>query len=105
MDERRSELRTQVSFPARMWLGDGVFAEARAVDASPGGMRLLVSARALGLIHRHESYFVEVDLADSPVACVAEVRHCDGGIGLMLKERVPELAETHAGLALEAQTA
>ena len=105
MHERRSEPRTQVSLPARVWLGDGVFAEAQAVDASPGGMRLSVSPRAQAMIHAYQSYFVEIELADASVACVAEVRHCTGGIGIMLKERVPELAELDVYATAEARTA
>lgn len=93
MKERRGHQRRQVSWAVRVWLGDGVFAVARAVDVSPGGMRLTISPRAQAMIHPDQTYNVEVELAPAPLTCLAEVRHQDDGVGLAFKKPLPGLAD------------
>lgn len=92
MQERRAEQRNQVSWPVRVWLGEGVFAVARAVDASSSGMRLTISPRAEAMVHVDRSYNLEVE-SPTPLSCIAEVRHRGGGVGVVLKERLPEQAD------------
>ncbi len=90
MEERRAEQRSEVSWPVRVWLGEGVFAVARAVDASASGMRLTISPRAEAMIRVEQSYNLEVE-SPRPLSCMAEVRHRTGGVGVAFKERRPEL--------------
>jgi len=90
--ERRDEERGAVSWPVRVWLGEGVFVVARAVDASPGGLRVTLSPRAKSMIHVDRSYAVELDLAAAPIRCVATVRHANGDVGFAFLERQPTLA-------------
>ena len=96
--ERRDEDRNAVSWPVRVWLGEGVFVVARAVDASPGGLRLTLSPRAKSMLHVDRSYTVELDLAAAPIRCMATVRHANGDVGLAFLERQPALAG-HGSLA------
>lgn len=98
MRERRGEERGAASWPVRIWLGDGVFVVARAVDASPGGLRLTLSPRAKSMIHVDRSYAVELHLTAAPLRCVATVRHTNGDLGLAFPERQPALAG-HGSLA------
>ena len=90
MEERRAEQRGEVSWSVRVWLGEGVFAVARAVDASASGMRLTISPRAEAVIRVEQSYNLEVE-SPRPLSCLAEVRHRTGGVGVVFKERRPEL--------------
>ena len=92
MRERRGEQRGAVSGPVQVWLGEGVFVVARAVDASASGLRLTLSARAKSMLHVDRSYMVELELAEAPIRCVATVRHADGDVGLAFLERQPTLA-------------
>ena len=92
MQERRTEQRNEVSWPVRVWLGEGVFAVARAVDASSSGMRLAISPQAEAMIHVDQSYNIEVE-SPTPLSCIAEVRHRSGGVGVVLKERLAEPAD------------
>ena len=91
--ERRGEQCGAVSGPVPVWLGEGVFVVARAVDASTGGLRLTRSPRAKSMIHVDRSYTVELGLAAAPIRCVATVCHANGDVGLAFRERQP----THAG--------
>jgi hypothetical protein len=96
--ERRGEERGAVSWPVRVWLGEGVFVVARGVDASPDGLRLTLSPRAKSMIHVDRAYTVELDLAAAPIRCMATVRHANGDVGLAFLERQPTLAG-HGALA------
>jgi len=87
-----------VSWPVRVWLGEGVFVVARAVDATPSGLRLTLSPRAKSMIHVDRSYTIELGLAASPIRCVATVRHANGDVGLAFLERQPAL-DGHGSLA------
>ena len=98
MRERRGEQRGAVSGPVRVWLGEGVFVVARAVDASASGLRVTLSARAKSMLHVDRSYTVELDLAAAPIRCMATVRHANGDVGLAFLERQPALAG-HGSLA------
>jgi PilZ domain len=90
--EHRGDERGAVSWPVRVWLGQGVFVVARALDASAGGLRLTLSPRAKTMIHVDRSYTIELDSAAAPIRCVATVRHADGDVGLAFLERQPTLA-------------
>lgn len=97
MEERRAEERSEVSWPVRVWLGEGVFAVARAVDASASGMRLTISPRAEAIIRVDHSYTLDVQ-SPTPLSCLAEVRHRTGGVGVALRERRPaDPAATETG--------
>lgn len=104
MQERRSEPRRAVSWPVRVWLGEGLFTVARAVDASASGMRLTISPRAEAMIRVDQAYTIEVGFP-TKLSCIGEVRHRTGGIGVQLSEPLPELippgwpAETQATVA------
>jgi PilZ domain-containing protein len=89
--ERRSEPRDSVSWPVRVWLGEGVFVVARAIDASAGGLRLTLSPRSKPMIQVDRSYAVELELVPAPITCVATVRHADGQVGLAFAEHHPAL--------------
>ncbi len=104
MQERRCEPRSQVSWPVRVWLGEGVFAVARAVDASASGMRLTISPRAAAMIHVDRMYSLEVE-APVPLAFIAEVRHRSGGVGVVLKERLAELVHLTQPAEMQASAA
>ncbi len=91
MEERRGEPRGAASWPVRVWLGEGIFVIARAVDASPGGLRLTIPPRAKPLIHVDRAYTVELQVVPAPITCVATVRHACGDVGLAFRERQAEL--------------
>src|SRR5437879_11061678 len=91
MRERRGEQRGAVSGPVRVWLGEGVFVVARAVDASASGLRLTLSARAKSMLHVDRSYTVELDLAAAPIRRLGE-RAVPGECGLALQECEPDVA-------------
>ncbi len=92
MQERRSEHRSSVSWPVRVWLGEGIFVVARAVDASPGGLRLTIPPRAKPVIHVDRSYTVELQAVPAPITCVATVRHACDDVGLAFQQRQAELS-------------
>ncbi len=84
MKERRVHARYPVSWPARLWIGDDVFAEVRAIEVSRGGARVSVSRRVAALVKVSMWFRLEVfpDPA-RPIFCVGEVRHrTAGSVGL-----------------------
>lgn len=93
MDERRRYARYPVSWYVRLWLDEGSFVGARAVDASLHGMRIALtddcSPRGLEVGHprRVEIFHPETE---SAVTRVGEVRHVGHqGIGLYIREPLP----------------
>lgn len=86
MKERRGHARYPVSWPARLWIGEDVFAEVRAIEVSRGGARVSVSHSVEALVNVSMRFRLEVfpDPA-RPIFCVGEVRHCTAGsVGLQV---------------------
>ena len=104
VQERRSEPRSEVSWPVRVWLGEGVFTDARAVDASTSGMRLTISPRAEAMIRVDQAYNIEVEFP-TKLSCIAEVRHRTGGVGVQLSAPLPELIPRGSPAEIEATVA
>jgi hypothetical protein len=102
--ERRREGRRSVSWPIRVWLGASVFADARAFDASPAGIRIMVSPRTMDMLRLRQVYRIEVCIESSVlIERVAEVRHRTAhSLGLAFHERCPELFEV--GVRTEPQS-
>lgn len=86
MKERRGHARYPVSWPARLWIGDDVFAEVRAIDVSRGGARVAVSRSVEALVKVSMRLRLEVFPGPAtPIACIGEVRHCTAGqVGLQV---------------------
>jgi hypothetical protein len=93
MDDRRRFSRHPVSWYVRLWVDEGSFVSARAVDASLHGMRIALTENhpPIGLEVGHPRR-VEVFLPERDTAFtrVGEVRHVgDHGIGLYIREPLP----------------
>lgn len=111
MEERRRYARHPVSWYVRLWLDEGSFVSARAVDASVHGMRIALNDNhaPIGLEVGHPRR-VEVFLPEqeSGFTRVGEVRHVgDHGIGLYIREPLPAdlISEPPAGQAVSAREA
>jgi hypothetical protein len=90
--ERRRWPRREVTWVARVLLGDGVVIAAKAIDASLHGLRLAVDQLAATVLRQEGKCRVEVYLTGSEATFMreAEVRHVDEhGVGLAIAEPLP----------------
>ncbi len=92
MEERRRHVRYTVSWPVRLWVSEQVIVEGRAVDASVGGIRVVLrEPPPPGSLKLGGRYRLEVSAGRNDMfACLAEARHISAdSIGFENLEEIP----------------